>query len=340
MIDYGVQFIFGDSKVKTKKYQIKLSGLAEKQGQISAASLHQFLGTLIKTAECSTRLLAYGYGHGKGRNPKWLNDSIDFTVTGLRQGSTVIDIEAPTFRDTAHKIFSQQDFWKLHPDLESTALDIVSLAIEEACQEDSPGDRFDKSVLDSISKFKRIINSSEKQLTIFQKDKKRERLTLDKEKLDRAVQRSTEIVESRAYVISGILDRIEHRDEKFLLRVGGDKTLMGQIDSENVNVELLGSMWGTPTTIEGIVHFKANGEPRFIRARRIGEKSNEHHLYERLPTGVEDDTVRLSKAANFKLSKLWGKWPGDETYDELMESFASSKISGENSRGNSCSTPI
>ncbi len=46
----------------------------------------------------------------------------------------MIEIEAPTFRDTAHNVYSQQDFWKFQPDLESTALDMVSLAIEEACQ--------------------------------------------------------------------------------------------------------------------------------------------------------------------------------------------------------------
>ncbi len=150
-------------------------------------------------------------------------------------------------------------------------------------------------------------------------------MTLDKGKLDRAVGRAAEIIEPRAYVISGILDRIEHRDEKFVLRVDGDKSLMGHIDPENLNVELLRSLWGNPTTIEGVVHFKANGEPSYIWARRIGEKSSKHNLYERLPTGVEDDTVRLSKAANFKLKKLWGKWPGDETYEEIMEILEPSK---------------
>lgn len=295
---------------------------------------------MIKAAERSTRLLAFGYGLGKGRNPKWLNESIDFTVTGLRQGSTAIDIEAPKFRDTTHMVFGQQDIWKLYPDLESTAIDIVSLAIEEACKENSPGDRFDRAVLESISSFQRVINNSEKKLTIFQYEDRQEKLTLEKGKLDQAVRRSAEIVKPRAYVVSGILDRIEHKDGKFLLRVDGHKPLMGQINSENLNVELLRSLWGKPTTIEGIVHFKANDEPRFIWVRRIGKKSSKHDLYERLPTGVEKDTRRLSKAANFKLKKLWGKWPGDETYEELMEILESMKVSGENSLTNTCSTRI
>ena len=228
-------------------------------------------------------------------------------------------------------VFGQQDIWKLYPDLESTAIDIVSLAIEEACKENSPGDRFDRAVLESISSFQRVINNSEKKLTIFQYEDRQEKLTLEKGKLDQAVRRSAEIVKPRAYVVSGILDRIEHKEEKFLLRVDGHKPLMGQINSENLNVELLRSLWGKPTTIEGIVHFKANGEPRFIWARRIGKKSSKHDLYERLPTGVEKDARRLSKAANFKLKKLWGKWPGDETYEELMEILESMKVSGENS---------
>lgn len=308
-----------------------MSGLAEKHGQISAVSLHQILGSLIKAAECSTRLLAFGSGHGRGRNPKWLNKSIDFTVTGLQQGSTVIELEAPKFRDTAQKVFSQQDFWKLHPDLESTAIDIVSLAIEEACKENSPGNRFDKAVLDSISKFQRVIDKPDRRLTIFNNEDKQIIFTLDTQTLEQAVKRSTEIIKPRAYIVSGILDRIEHRDEKFLLRIDGHKPLFGQINRENIDVELLRPLWGKPTTVEGVVHFKANGEPRFIRARRIGGKSSGHNLYERLPTGVEDDSERLSKAANFKLSTLWGKWPGDETFEELMEILDSMKHSGDDS---------
>ena len=144
-------------------------------------------------------------------------------------------------------------------------------------------------------------------------------MTLDKGKLDRVVRRGTETIEPRVFVVSGILERIEYADDKFILRIDRNKRLFGQIEPEKLNFELIGPLWGKPTTVKGVVHFKANGTPRFILARRIGAKSSRHNYYERLPTGVQDDTERMRKAANFNLSTLWGKWPGEETFEELME---------------------
>lgn len=150
------------------------------------------------------------------------------------------------------------------------------------------------------------------------------------QKLNRATQRSTEIIKSRAYTVSGILDGIDNRDDKFLLRIDSQKSLLVHVDPEKVRFERLGSLCGKPTTVEGIVHFRANGEPKFIYARRIGVKSSKHDLFKRQPTGAIDDSERLNKAANFKLSTLWGKWPGNETFEELIEILESMRNSGEN----------
>ena len=64
-----------------QRYQLRLSGLRENEGQIKAASLQLVLGALLQTAERATRLLATGEGSARGPKPGWLEASVDFTIT-------------------------------------------------------------------------------------------------------------------------------------------------------------------------------------------------------------------------------------------------------------------
>ena len=65
------------------RYQLRISGLAEDEGRIKAATLQRVLDALLATAERTTRLLATGSGSAKGARPGWLGAAIDVTVTGL-----------------------------------------------------------------------------------------------------------------------------------------------------------------------------------------------------------------------------------------------------------------
>jgi hypothetical protein len=45
--------------------------------------------------------------------------------------------------------------------------------------------------------------------------------------------------------------------------------LLGRLHTEFLSGESLRPLWGHPATVEGMVHFKLNGQPRFIEARKI-----------------------------------------------------------------------
>ena len=99
--------------MKTQRYQLRISGLKEDEGQIKMATLRRVMEALLVTAERTTRLLATGAGSGRGAKPQWLDATIDFTITGLKSGSTIFDIEAPQLSETAYAQFVQEDLWSI-----------------------------------------------------------------------------------------------------------------------------------------------------------------------------------------------------------------------------------
>ena len=139
----------------------------------------------------------------------------------------------------------------------------------------------------------------------------------------------------RAFVVSGHLDQIGHGLGRFQLLMGEGRPLHGRLHRGHLDVELLRPLWGKPATVQGIVHFKANGQPRFIEARRISARTQGDRIFETIPiaeTGEREDAAVLSKPerlvptskASVKAIRhvdpmiLWGSWPGDEPIEELL----------------------
>jgi hypothetical protein len=91
------------------KYKLKLTGLKTPSGTISILALKDLVDTLVETAERGLRLAVQGESVKRGPVPGWLTRSLDFTITGLKKGSTTLTLEAPALGETAEKRIQQQD---------------------------------------------------------------------------------------------------------------------------------------------------------------------------------------------------------------------------------------
>ena len=306
-----------------QRYQLRLNGLRENTGQIKATSLRDVLDALIKTAERSTRLLVTGKGGEKGKKPGWLEETVDFTVTGLESGSTVLAIDVPRLRETAYEKFAQQGFWNEQPSLDDTSLDLAARAIKEAQTDDPAGDYFDSSVLEAILKFWNAAGGAGVHYELISQDDGHSRFTLDERICDRVKERLNNIPSPRAFIVSGRLDEIKHGSGRFRLLVGADSQLLGRLDSTKLDVEDLRFLWGRQTIVEGMVYFKVNGQPRLIEARRIGSNEEGDSVFQAMPAAEAPGLQRLTPArekyaGSPGFMELWGAWPGDEPIEELL----------------------
>ena len=84
----------------TRRYQLRISGLTEQQGHIKAATLQRVHRPSLQQPN-ALRVYSPGSGSAKGPRPRWLDATLDFTVTDLEPGSTIFGIDAPQLRDTA-----------------------------------------------------------------------------------------------------------------------------------------------------------------------------------------------------------------------------------------------
>ena len=306
-----------------QRYRLRISGLMEEEGQIKVATFQRVLDALRKTAERTARLLATGVGSERGARPRWLAATMDMTFVGLTPGSTVVEVVAPPIGDTARDAFAQFDLWNTTPQVEDTALDLAARAIQEI-QKDSPaGDYFDTSVLEAVLEFDKAVRNPDVGYDLIPSGDDHERFTLDRRTCARVRRWLDRVPPPRPFVISGRLDEIKHGNGRFRLLVDGRSALPGRVAPSSLNVEVLRSLWGKRTTIEGIVHFKVNGQPRLVEARKISEREEGDGLFEQLPIArpASEDLLPgfRRKAGAFDPVDLAGAWPGDESMDDLLK---------------------
>ena len=307
--------------MSTKRYQLQISGLQESKGQIKAKRLLHVVQALIETAEKATRLSATGEGKSRGGpKPQWLNATVDFTVTGLEFGSTLIGFEAPSLRDTALDVFAQPDFWREQPSLDDTALDLAALAIEEAGTHSPEGNHFDISVLDSILKFSKPWGTSGISYKLIPQGSALGGFTLDEHIFARVKEQVENIPPAKAFIVTGKLNEIKHGEGRFRLLLERDSYIIGRLNVDFLDIEELRSLWGKQTTVEGIVHFKVNGQPRLIEAYKISAHIEGDEVFQEMPMKVElmgrapkEHYLKAAPPEDFA-----GVWPDDESIEELL----------------------
>jgi hypothetical protein len=101
--------------------------------------------------------------------------------------------------------------------------------------------------------------------------------------------------------------------------------ILGRIDRDILSLEDMRKFWGKKVTIKGILHFHPGKKVRFLEAQSIKLSEEGEEVFERLTLQGKPLTLfdlELQKLnANPALKEIWGKWPGDESIEELLSAL-------------------
>jgi hypothetical protein len=315
-------------KKKSLKYQLKLKGLDTPSGTIPLKALEQLSTLLLEAAERGLRLAIEGNSVRPGRLPHWLSKSLSLTCTGLRKGSTVLNIDAPFLGVTAKDEIRQQELWYVVPKPEDTAFTLLSRSVHDTTAEVLDSDTYDRGILDSLLQFKPFLKGYADRIELRCQSRPGEHFQIGEPELEKIQRLKAKIPEPRAHVIAGYLDAIEHSKKRFHLVLSSGESILGTIDSQFLSVEDMRQYWGKKATIKGIVHFRPSGKPRLIEAQVIKAMDEGEEVFDSIPqVQTEAAFLKESKESAVRtgwLKEIWGKWPGDEPIETLLAALKES----------------
>lgn len=308
--------------MKPVHYSIKIRGLKTPQGTIPMRALKELCDALIESSERVLRLSIEGSSVKRGKTPVWVKKSVDFTITGIHNGSTVVEMEAPTLGEAAPAQIQQQDLWYNLPTPEDTAISLLSKSVTDIASEELDSRYFDGGVLRSLLTFKRFFANYAGGFELRARGNRPEGFAMDPERIEKVDRLNIKIPDPRAVVVSGLFNVIEHAGGRFQLQLQSGEKITGMIEPEYLKLEDMRNLWGKQATIKGIAHFQPSGKIRFIKAEVIksfeaGEEIFKVAPQSQMPLDVTE-SIRKTQTHRRPLMEIWNKWPGEESIDELL----------------------
>jgi hypothetical protein len=307
-------------------YKLRIRGLDLPDGQISVHSLVALLAGLQECAERSLRLAIEGASTRPGRAPAWLTQGVDWVVSGIEKGSTILAVDAPQLGGILNQEGHQQDFWNTPLASDDTAFTLLARTLEDTRAEKLESPYYDGGVLKSILSLRSFFRSEDITLELSSTASSKESITIGLLDIQKAEGLGRRTPDPRVFVIAGHLDKIAHKDQAFQLAVADDKRLLGRIDSEFVNAEALRQYWGKKVTVKGLVHFHPSGKVQLVEAQSINPWENGDDVFAETPFPVESpllnevtDTIKHSQVNPFE--QVRGQWPGEESIEDLLNAL-------------------
>jgi len=309
--------------MKTTKYKLKIKGLKTPSGTISLIALKELSEILIESSEKALRLIVEGTSTKKGQIPIWLRESLNFNVTGIKEGSTVLEIEAPQLITTAQEKIAQLDLWSIIPNPKDTALTVWGRSYKDAINEKYESELLDRGLLNSFISFKEFIDRHAEAIELNSRtDKIISKVGLSVKQLTKVEKLILATPEPKVVMLSGLFNIIEHLTSRFTLNLEIGEKIQGEFDRSVLNPEEMRKYWGSKVTLRGLADFKPNGKIRYIRTdliKRFEEKETLFNTYiaETHPRLFVEE-IKQKFQRHSPLQDVWNKWPGNESIEEIL----------------------
>ena len=307
------------------EYKIRLRGLSTPEGTISLETLATVSKMLLDVSRRTLRLVVDGVSVKRGQVPKSFKRPLDFSITGISKGSTVLQIEAPTFGNSAPELIQQLSLWGDPMKPEDTAISLLSKSVHDATSGNMESDYYDRGVLESLLSFRGLLKKRINNVAVECPSRPMEEFKITDNELKKISAIEADTPESRATIVAGIFNSIEHTPRRFELVLESGHKIRGFAEPGYIDVEEMRNLWGEKVTVKGIGHFKPNGAIRSIEAQMMKSFSEGEELFEtisqnRSPANLVQSLGR-GQGGRSPLQEIWGKWPGDESIDDILEAL-------------------
>jgi len=242
----------------------------------------------------------------------------------LREGSTVVELEAPSILEAAQEEFAQEDFFA-DIDPERTALDYLSESLSAAASEGSEedDDLYDGSMLETFMRLQSVFDRGIGTMEVRDRQVEGVGVRLSAGTLERFEALGARIPHPQQVITAGRLDAIRHSDRGFVLHMPGGARIKGLAKPEHLDT--MPELWGGDVLVSGRAHFTSGGKVQRIEAEEIRAATESDLDRWPLPEPVSKSKptagFRRPQGSRSGLASILGRWPGEEADEEIVEAL-------------------
>jgi hypothetical protein len=284
-------------------------------------ALGEVLRLINPAVRYAVRMRVEGRSSVRGMRPQWLDAAADVRfVDHDGQDDTTLYFELPEMGVAAPTLYEQQEMWPTRPDPLDTGLDLLGQVISDVAAQNPDSDRFDNPLLRRLGKFSHALNGSFRSLDIVRHNGSADVLASLNDSVVETATRFTSATPSPQQArIYGTLDMIRASTETFGLQLETGEEVRAVADGFAIGE--LKSLFEQPVLVLGRAIYRPSGRLLRIDATRVIPAGEDQKFFSKIPMPKDRQSTghtpnRFSQS-NGAVSKIFGKWPGDETDEEL-----------------------
>ncbi len=237
-----------------------------------------------------------------------------------------MQFELPSLEDAASEVYAQGELFDLgRPSGTITGLDLLMQVVRDIDSEQANSNAFDPQLLNQFAKFKRFFESgpfSGFRIAGSVPDACGE-VRVTRTTTENSLRLYGRTPTPQRVRLAGNLDGLEASTQRFSLLLDSGERVAGVYPDE-ISGRLRG-LWQKRVLVLGTCVFRASGNLLRVEAESIDDGANAPSLFSTPPVASSDrlDPHRLRKAqgARSGMAAIMGRWPGDETDEEIEEAL-------------------
>lgn len=299
----------------SKHHEIHLAGPAIQKDRFSSAVLNDLLRVMVEGAEGALKFRVEG--RSSGRAVGWIREAARFDVVTKKSGR-VLGLEAPPLVEVAPRYFNQLDLFDKQLDPGATSLDLFETGLQDALDGRADSESFDEGLVHTYMRFRNVFQDGVERIKLVNG----RTLAFAAESLLVVDELRKKTPQPRQVRIAGTLNEIRHSDRKFRLVLESGETVQGV--GADIEPDLLSALWGKPAVVGGRAFYRASGALLRIEAESVQPARIEDlAVFQSIPAPLQGtmnlSDLRKPQGKNTGINAIFGKWPGEETEEELLE---------------------
>ncbi len=300
--------------------------IVETEGHFGGRIPPAICGDLLKHLDRELRLavsMAFrGASRVVGRPPAWLQAASDVRFVDVEgRDETILHFEAPEFGAAAPELYEQSELWPTRPAPELTGFEVFSDVMRDVASEDAESDRFDRPLLERIARFDRLAKQGVRAARLQEWRGDRESFTrLDSRVAESAGRLAARAPAARRVKLAGRLDMLRVSTETFTIQLDTGEDVRGVYPGGDF-VELR-ALLRERVVIDGHAIFRPSGGLLRVDAESIELGEGTGEFFSRIPKPTPGESApsrfRRPQTATTGMNAIFGRWPGDETEEELV----------------------
>ncbi len=307
--------------------KVFLSSMNDYGDRLPPEAVGQTLVAIPNLVRESIDMVFRGQSTAKGKRPGWLTAASDVALVSVSGGEeSVLTFEAPTLGDAAPELFRQGEFpWTNRPDPGDTGFDLLGDVLRDVAQGNAESERFDARLLSELWGTRKVFKRAYSDLTILSnRYGAREPALLNSATLATAKELHDKTPRPQAALVVGKLDMIRDSTQTFaLIMDDGQEVRCMMAGDDPEQVAALTSLFNHRVAVSGRAVFRPSGRLLRIEAESVREAAPGDQFFAKVPrpNAVRHDLRSVINEQGRKrgAAAIIGKWPGDETDEQLSK---------------------